>query len=109
MAKRPYISLARDKSKRPIRGQPAGDMVTGPCEAVGCGIVLHRGDRFVVYLGDRLMCSACHEADKPLTARTGPSPKRVRPARGGRPRKRVVLAMLRAARTQQLREELAWP
>lgn len=106
MARRVTISLARDKSKRPVRGSPLGDLVTGPCEAEGCGQDVHRGDRFVCFLGDRLMHSSCYEAGKPLIVRIGPSPKRVRPARGGRPRKSVILAMLRAARTRQLQEEL---
>lgn len=53
-------SLAKDKSNRPIRGTERGDNYEGDCEAEGCG------DSFVVYLGDRLMCIACHCAEIPL-------------------------------------------
>lgn len=106
MARAPYLSLARDKSRRPVRGTTAGDMVTGPCEAVGCGVTLHRGDEFVVYLGDRPMCRPCHVAGAVLT----PAPShRVRTPRAAPKttlvRKRDKLLALRRARTAQLRKE----
>ena len=66
MAKPKPLKVALDKSGRPIRGTERGDGYEGDCEAEGCGTPLHRGDAFVVYLGDRLMCIGCHMAEVPL-------------------------------------------
>lgn len=109
MARRvPYVSLARDKSRRPVRGSPTGDMVEGNCEVPSCAAQLHRGDRFVTYMGNRLMCCDCHESGAVLP------PVKVevrrmagtRAKRGGRGTKREQLSALRAARHEQLRREL---
>lgn len=66
MAKLKPLKLAPDKSSRPVRGTERGDNYEGDCEAECCGEPIHRGDPFVVYLGDRLMCVACHMAEIPL-------------------------------------------
>ena len=106
----PRISLARDKSGRPVRGSLHGDLPVGPCEAANCGKDLYRGDQFVTYLGDRPMCLVCHESGAPLkplpAAAAAPQLciAGTRAKRGGRPRKKEQLAALRAARTEQLRE-----
>ena len=107
MARKPYISLARDKSGRPVRGSPHGDLPVGPCEAMDCGKELYRGDQFVTYCGDRPMCLACHESGAPLRPLPAIAVPQLRIAgtrakRGGRPRKREQLAALRAARLLEL-------
>ena len=66
MAKPKPLKLAPDKSNRPVRGTERGDNYEGDCEAEGCGEPIHRGDLFVAYLGDRLMCIRCHMAEVPL-------------------------------------------
>lgn len=71
MARAPKLTLAKDKSRRPERGSAHGDIPIGMCEAVDCGEPLHRGDRFVTYLGDKLMCIFCHEVDAPLRQANG--------------------------------------
>jgi hypothetical protein len=106
VARKPYISLARDKSRRPIRGQPAGDIITGSCEVEGCGVVLHRGDDFRTFVGDRLMCVFCYLAGavlKPLIVVAAP---KIRAKRTGRLGKRQLLIALRRARTEQLIREV---
>lgn len=43
----------------PVRGTPIGDQPIGPCHGAGCATLLHRGDEFIVLVGDVLLCGAC--------------------------------------------------
>jgi hypothetical protein len=43
----------------PVRGTPIGDEIIGPCRGEGCGTTLHRGDEFIVLVGDLLLCGKC--------------------------------------------------
>jgi hypothetical protein len=52
--------VKRKKSPYPSRGTVSGDQIVGPCEAIGCGQVLRRGDGFITLLGDRLICDPCN-------------------------------------------------
>ena len=102
----PYISLARDRSKRPMRGSLLGDLIEGSCEIKTCAAVIHRGDSFVVFLGDRLMCGRCHEAGATLEPAVASGSIRktagTRAKRGGRPTKKEHLAALRSRVTDAL-------
>lgn len=46
----------------PVRGTPIGDQPIGPCQGVGCAAILHRGDEFIVLVGDILLCGACRRS-----------------------------------------------
>jgi hypothetical protein len=54
------------KDPYPYRGTPAGDVRMGLCGGADCGTVLYRGDRFVVLLGDVLVCHPCHIGNRPV-------------------------------------------
>lgn len=45
----------------PVRGTPIGDEIIGPCRGEGCEATVHRGDAFIVLLGDIVLCGKCHE------------------------------------------------
>jgi hypothetical protein len=93
-----------------MRGSLIGDIPIGPCEAVGCAAELCRGDRFVAYLNDRIMCLGCHESGAPLKPQAVAAPKQriagTRAKRGGRDRKRVMLHAMRIARREQITAQL---
>lgn len=46
----------------PVRGTPIGDQPVGPCQGEGCATLLHRGDEFIVLVGDILVCGACRRS-----------------------------------------------
>lgn len=46
----------------PARGTPIGDEIIGPCRGVGCTVTIHRGDSFIVLVGDVLVCGACRQS-----------------------------------------------
>jgi hypothetical protein len=43
----------------PVRGTPIGDEIIGPCRGVECAAILHRGDEFIVLVGEILVCGKC--------------------------------------------------
>ena len=52
----------------PVRGTPIGDQPIGQCQGEGCPTLLHRGDEFIVLVGDVLLCGACRRNGVRLNA-----------------------------------------
>lgn len=46
----------------PVRGTPVGDQVIGQCRGVACEAPIHRGDEFIVLVGDVLVCGGCRRS-----------------------------------------------
>jgi hypothetical protein len=63
----------KKKSPYPHRGTEAGDKITGPCEAIGCGKILRRGDQFITLMGDRLICEGCRRSGFKVKEQCEPS------------------------------------
>lgn len=46
----------------PVRGTPIGDEIIGPCQGMDCTVAIHRGDSFIVLVGDVLVCEGCRRS-----------------------------------------------
>jgi hypothetical protein len=45
-----------------VRGTPVGDQIIGQCRGVACEAPIHRGDEFIVLVGDFLLCGGCRRS-----------------------------------------------
>jgi hypothetical protein len=46
----------------PVRGTPVGDQIIGQCRGAACETQIHRGDEFIVLVGDILVCGTCRRS-----------------------------------------------
>lgn len=67
-------SRKKRKFPGPLRGTPDGDERVGLCRGKGCGAEVYRGDRFIVLVGEVLICEKCrvHGAQELEPLQTAP-------------------------------------